>query len=63
MFCSCIYANNTIDNLGQYADHSTSISPGGLTDWGLGDWIPVKSVAAKEPQTLSAGKYAFSINM
>jgi len=34
-----------------------------LTDWGLGDWIPVKSVAAKEPQTLSAGKYAFSINM
>jgi Alpha-L-rhamnosidase N-terminal domain./Bacterial alpha-L-rhamnosidase. len=32
-----------------YVDHITSISyEGGLTDWGLGDWVPVKSVTPKE---------------
>ncbi|MFH0761925.1 MAG: family 78 glycoside hydrolase catalytic domain [Bacteroidota bacterium] len=36
------------DNIKRYVDYITSISPSGLTDWGLGDWIPVKSVTPKE---------------
>lgn len=36
------------DNISRYVDHITLISPSGLTDWGLGDWIPVKSKAPKE---------------
>lgn len=36
------------DNLKRYVDHITSISPHGITDWGLGDWVPVKSVTPKE---------------
>ncbi len=39
---------NCYENIRNYVDHITRISPSGLTDWGLGDWIPVKSVAAKE---------------
>lgn len=36
------------ENIRRYVDHITQISPSGLTDWGLGDWIPIKSVASKE---------------
>lgn len=36
------------ENIRRYVDHITQISPSGLTDWGLGDWIPVKSVSSKE---------------
>ena len=36
------------ENICRYVDHLTAVSPKGLTDWGLGDWIPVKSVASKE---------------
>ncbi len=36
------------ENICRYVDHLTAVSPNGLTDWGLGDWIPVKSVASKE---------------
>ncbi|MEI6139947.1 MAG: family 78 glycoside hydrolase catalytic domain [Mariniphaga sp.] len=36
------------ENICRYVDHITEISPSGLTNWGLGDWVPVKSVAAKE---------------
>lgn len=36
------------NNLKRYVDHITSISPQGITDWGLGDWVPVKSVTPKE---------------
>jgi alpha-L-rhamnosidase len=36
------------ENIRLYVDHVTSISKDGLTDWGLGDWIPVKSVTPKE---------------
>lgn len=32
----------------KYVDHITEISPTGLTDWGLGDWVPVRSVTPKE---------------
>jgi alpha-L-rhamnosidase len=36
------------DNIKRYVDHITGIAPSGLTDWGLGDWIPVKSVSPRE---------------
>jgi len=36
------------ENIVRYVDYITRISPTGLTDWGLGDWIPVKSKASKE---------------
>lgn len=36
------------ENIKKYVDHISRISPSGLTDWGLGDWIPVRSVASKE---------------
>lgn len=36
------------ENIVRYVDHITLMSPSGLTDWGLGDWIPVKSKAPKE---------------
>lgn len=36
------------ENIRLYVDHITEISKDGLTDWGLGDWIPVKSVTPKE---------------
>ncbi len=44
------------DNIKRYVDHITEISPAGLTDWGLGDWVPVKSVAPKE---LTSSAYYF----
>ncbi|WP_295771609.1 alpha-L-rhamnosidase [uncultured Mucilaginibacter sp.] len=34
--------------LKKYVDHIESLSPAGLTDWGLGDWIPIKSQSNKE---------------
>ncbi len=36
------------ENIKRYVDHIASKSPDGLTDWGLGDWVPVKSVTPKE---------------
>lgn len=36
------------ENIKRYVDHITDISKDGLTDWGLGDWISVKSVTPKE---------------
>ena len=44
------------DNIKRYVDHITEISPSGLTDWGLGDWIPIKSKAPKE---LTSSAYYF----
>lgn len=35
-------------NIKKYVDHITSISPNGITDWGLGDWVPVKDKSSKE---------------
>jgi alpha-L-rhamnosidase len=40
--------SDSYDNIKRYVDHITEISPSGLTDWGLGDWVPVKSVTPKE---------------
>lgn len=35
-------------NIKRYVDFIDENWPSGLTDWGLGDWIPVKSVTPKE---------------
>lgn len=35
-------------NIKRYVDHIDETYPSGLTDWGLGDWVPVKSRAPKE---------------
>lgn len=36
------------DNIRRYVDHIDAISPSGLTAWGLGDWVPVRSVSPVE---------------
>lgn len=38
----------TYENIKRYVNYIERISPDNLTDWGLGDWIPVKSKANKE---------------
>jgi len=44
------------DNIKRYVDHISDISPSGLTTWGLGDWVPVKS---KAPVELTSSVYYF----
>ena len=44
------------DNIKQYVNHITDIAPTGLTTWGLGDWVPVKS---KSPVELTSTAYYF----
>ncbi|MEQ1586274.1 MAG: family 78 glycoside hydrolase catalytic domain [Cyclobacteriaceae bacterium] len=39
-----------------YVDHITDVYPSGLTTWGLGDWVPVKS---KSPVELTSSIYYF----
>jgi len=46
----------TYENIKRYVDYITSISPTGLTSWGLGDWVPVKS---KAPVELTSSIYYF----
>lgn len=36
------------DNIRRYVDHVARRFPTGLTDWGLGDWIPIRTRAVKE---------------
>ena len=36
------------ENIKRYVDYITGISPLYLTDWGLGDWVPVKSQSPVE---------------
>lgn len=36
------------DNIKKYVDYLNYTYPSGITDWGLGDWIPIKSRSAKE---------------
>ncbi len=35
-------------NIKRYVDYIDGQYPTGITDWGLGDWVPVKSVTPKE---------------
>jgi len=44
------------ENIKRYVDHITDISPSGLTTWGLGDWVPVKS---KSPVELTSSVYYY----
>lgn len=48
------------DNIKRYVDQIDSRSPDGITDWGLGDWVPVKSVSPKE-LTSTAWYYADAV--
>ncbi len=41
----------------RYVDHIDELSPTGLTDWGLGDWVPVKS---KSPVELTSTCYYYA---
>ena len=43
-------------NIKKYVDHITDISPNGITDWGLGDWVPVKD---KTPKELTSSIYYY----
>lgn len=43
-------------NIKRYVDHINELYPSGLTDWGLGDWVPVKSVS---PVELTSSAYYF----
>lgn len=45
------------DNIRRYIDHISDMSPDGLTTWGLGDWVPVKSKASVE---LTSSVYFFT---
>ncbi|HMF71229.1 MAG TPA: family 78 glycoside hydrolase catalytic domain [Flavitalea sp.] len=45
------------DNIKRYVDQITSRAPEGLTTWGLGDWVPVKS---KAPVELTSSIYYYT---
>ncbi|WP_225321426.1 alpha-L-rhamnosidase [Rhizosphaericola mali] len=44
------------DNIKRYVDRVTTTAPDGLTSWGLGDWIPVKS---KTPVEFTSSIYYY----
>ncbi len=44
------------DNIRRYVDHIADLSPSGLTSWGLGDWVPVKS---KSPVEFTSSAYYY----
>lgn len=48
---------DSYENIKRYIDHISEISPGGLTSWGLGDWVPVKS---KSPVELTSTCYYYA---
>ncbi|MDF2189377.1 alpha-L-rhamnosidase [Paraflavitalea sp. CAU 1676] len=45
------------DNIKKYVDHIDELYPGGLTTWGLGDWVPVKS---KSPVEFTSTAYYYA---
>ncbi len=44
-------------NIKLYVDHLDRVSPSGLTSWGLGDWVPVKTKSSVE---LTSSIYFFT---
>lgn len=44
-------------NIKLYVDHIDSLAPTGITKWGLGDWVPVKS---KSPVELTSTCYYYA---
>ncbi|GAA4313183.1 glycoside hydrolase family 78 protein [Mucilaginibacter gynuensis] len=49
--------SDNYDNIKRYVDHIDEQYPTGLTTWGLGDWVPVKS---KSPVELTSSAYYFA---
>ncbi|MBO9619709.1 MAG: family 78 glycoside hydrolase catalytic domain [Niabella sp.] len=45
------------ENIKSYVNHINDLYPDGLTTWGLGDWVPVKS---KSPVELTSTLYYFA---
>jgi alpha-L-rhamnosidase len=45
------------ENIRKYVDHIDEAYPSGLTSWGLGDWVPVKS---KSPVELTSTCYYYA---
>jgi len=45
------------DNIKRYVDHINELYPAGLTSWGLGDWVPVKS---KSPVEFTSSAYYYT---
>ena len=45
------------ENIKRYVDHINNLYPTGLTTWGLGDWIPVKS---KTPVEFTSTAYYYT---
>ena len=45
------------DNIKRYVDHIDELYPSGLTSWGLGDWVPVKS---KSPVEFTSTAYYYT---
>lgn len=45
------------ENIKRYVNHIDDLYPTGLTTWGLGDWVPVKSVS---PVELTSSAYYFA---
>jgi alpha-L-rhamnosidase len=43
-------------NIKRYVDHIQDIAPSGLTEWGLGDWVPVST---KPPVEFTSSVYYF----
>ncbi|WP_316793949.1 glycoside hydrolase family 78 protein [Pedobacter frigoris] len=50
-----ILASN-YQNIKRYVDHIQDIAPSGLTEWGLGDWVPVST---KPPVEFTSSVYYF----
>ncbi|HWV70872.1 MAG TPA: glycoside hydrolase family 78 protein [Pseudosphingobacterium sp.] len=48
---------NSYASIKKYVDHIDNLYPSGLTTWGLGDWVPVKS---KSPVELSSSIYYYA---
>ncbi|SDC71273.1 alpha-L-rhamnosidase [Niabella drilacis] len=44
------------ENIKSYVNHIAALYPGGLTTWGLGDWVPVKS---QSPVELTSSLYYY----
>ncbi|MBD1391501.1 alpha-L-rhamnosidase [Mucilaginibacter glaciei] len=45
------------ENITRYVNHINDVYPTGLTTWGLGDWVPVKS---KSPVEMTSTAYYFA---
>ncbi|MEP7144740.1 MAG: family 78 glycoside hydrolase catalytic domain [Ferruginibacter sp.] len=49
--------SDNYENIKRYVDHINELSPSGITSWGLGDWVPVKSIS---PVDLTSSIYYFT---